>query len=234
MNKNILKKAILIATSLWACQSMAVGFTVPNTFESGTAASAAEVNANFEAIETAIGDNANSINTNVTDINTNTANIAALSGGGASAVQLKDANGVVVGRLIGTYFFSGFHVLTDLGYRTLLSSSEGDIQAFANLHYESSDCSGVGYALKGSLTNNKDVGGMVFEIKPVTTPYYVPYNEPLAVITTGSSAYYDSGTDSLICYVSIAADQAGYIVYPNDPAVTGISNTAYPARMIIE
>jgi len=236
MNKNILKKAILIATSLWACQSIAVGFTVPNTFVSGTAASAAEVNANFEAIETGIDNNANNINTNITDINTNTANIAALSGGGTPALQLKDANGVVVGRVVGTLFYSGFHVLTGSGYRTILSSSEGDVQIFTNLYYVSSDCTGAGYALKGLLANNMDLAGVVFEVKSVTPtpPYYIPYDEPLAVITTGSFAYYDSGSAAMVCFARTTPDQAGYLVYPNDPVVTGISNIAYPARMIVE
>ena len=67
--------------------------TMPNTFSAGTTASAAQVNANFEAARAAVDDNANNISTNVGDItnvdNALTAHIgdtaAALFFGGSGA-----------------------------------------------------------------------------------------------------------------------------------------------------
>jgi hypothetical protein len=60
------------ATSVYAGQ-----VTLPHTFVSGTAASAAEVNANFNAIKTSVDDNDGRITSNVGDIRANAANIAA-------------------------------------------------------------------------------------------------------------------------------------------------------------
>jgi len=56
----------IIATSLGLSYAAAVG--IPNTFTAGTSAAAADVNANFTAVETAINSNATAINTNTTNI----------------------------------------------------------------------------------------------------------------------------------------------------------------------
>lgn len=233
MNKNILKKAILIATSLWACQSIAVGFTVPNTFVSGTSASATEVNANFEAIETGIDNNSNSINTNITDINTNAANIAALSGGGAPAVQLKDANGVAVGRIIGMNRNSLAHIVTDKGYRTELSIRDGRVGLMQQAYYKSTDCTGAAYVAKDITINYQDINGMVYVLHayPLDSPLYVPFSEPGEVINAESYEFMSAG--SPLCRQRTQTKDV-YIGYQNDPTVTGIENTAYPARMKIE
>lgn len=53
--------------------------TVPNTFLSGTTAVAAEVNANFDAVETAVNDNDGRITTNSSDISGNSASISGIS-----------------------------------------------------------------------------------------------------------------------------------------------------------
>lgn len=52
--------------------------SVPNTFTSGTGASASEVNANFEALRAEVDDNANDVSTNITDITALQALVTAL------------------------------------------------------------------------------------------------------------------------------------------------------------
>ncbi|MFQ5470849.1 MAG: hypothetical protein ACE5EH_11170, partial [Gammaproteobacteria bacterium] len=54
--------------------------TIPNTFVSGTKAVAADVNANFSAVGTAVNGNATDITTNAGNIATNTGNIATNTG----------------------------------------------------------------------------------------------------------------------------------------------------------
>ncbi len=50
--------------------------TIPNSFTAGEAAVAAEVNANFTAVKTAVNDNDSRISTNASDISSNTSDIA--------------------------------------------------------------------------------------------------------------------------------------------------------------
>jgi len=63
-NLNHTYKALLVAlTALGATTALAAPATIPNTFSSGTAAIAAEVNDNFTALKSAIDDNDSRINT---------------------------------------------------------------------------------------------------------------------------------------------------------------------------
>lgn len=57
--------------SAWAGQ-----VTIPNSFTAGTPAVATEVNANFNAVETAVDDNDNRITTNSSNISTNATNVS--------------------------------------------------------------------------------------------------------------------------------------------------------------
>ena len=77
MNKNIIKISTLLLTSLWVSKLLAGSVTIPNTFVSGTAASASEVNANFSAIKAEVDDNDNRITTNAGDISANAGDISA-------------------------------------------------------------------------------------------------------------------------------------------------------------
>jgi len=100
----------LVAASAWL---IAGSVTIPHSFTANTTAKASEVNANFNAVKTAvdgnaddISDNANDIATNKADITTNANNIAGtitdinatggLSGGGNSgSVTVRRADGYV-------------------------------------------------------------------------------------------------------------------------------------------
>ena len=102
------------------------------------------------------------------------------------------------------------------------------------LLYESSNCSGEGYAGGGA------VRGAVY-IAPLGKPdvayssgllYYTPYDEPEVTIGANSELVF---TDGIYECNSISTESISvYKAYPNDPAVTGIANTAYPSPMIFQ
>ena len=81
--------AIMCWITLFSSASFADDLTIPNTFQANTPARAAEVNANFSAVEASVDDNAadiaantSSIATNASDIQTLNASVAATGSGG--------------------------------------------------------------------------------------------------------------------------------------------------------
>lgn len=230
MNKNILNISILIATSLWTSQLMAGSVTVPNTFTGGTTASASEVNANFGALKTAVDDNDARVTTNASDINSNaltiTDNTNAISAA-VPQVQLKDANGTYIGRVIGMSAIAGPFVLTDQGYRTNIAIGQGSVIEIANILYESSSCTGPAY-----VAPKKHIGS-VFLREGL---------DHASAYAAGVFLYVHN--DATKITINAYSNQMGPCVllgpvdvYPaslNDPIVTGIQNTLYPTRMLIE
>ena len=67
--------------------------TIPNTFTAGTPARAAEVNANFTAVEASVDDNAANITTNTTKIAANATSIQSLS---ATVASMSGGTGLSV------------------------------------------------------------------------------------------------------------------------------------------
>lgn len=228
MNK---KTLILLTVSLVGTHTWAGSVTVPNTFVDGATASASEVNANFDAVKTAVDDNDSRITTNTTDINTNAANITAnmnAISAAAPQVLLKDANGVYIGRVIGMASVSSPYVLTDQGYRTQFRIEKGMIYSKRSVFYESTDCTGDGYVDIGSPgtvfspTSQDDLAYTAGAI------LYSPKDAQGVIIDTNSAL-----SDNLDCVTSISNTE-GYPAYQNDPNITGIQSTAYPTRMLIE
>ena len=74
--RKIISTGTIVLLSLSSVSAWAGNLTVPNAFVSGTKAVAADVNANFDAVATAVNDNDTRIKTNAADIVTNTAAIA--------------------------------------------------------------------------------------------------------------------------------------------------------------
>lgn len=86
---------IWIPSSVWAGQ-----VDIPNQFQAGTAAVAADVNANFSAVETAVDDNAQQIDGNTQAIAGNAQAIGGLQAGlGTAGISVKP-DGVHVGRFV--------------------------------------------------------------------------------------------------------------------------------------
>ena len=228
-----MKTLILLVVSLVGTQVWAGNVSIPNTFTDGTTASAGEVNENFNAVKAGVNDNDSRINSNVSDIITNTNAIAAV----VPQVVLKDENSNYVGRVIGMATVSAPYVLTDLSYRAVFLLGQGMIGGLAappiRLHYESSDCTGTAYA--GGVAV-----GAVF-IPPVISQIaydegyilYTPHGT--STVTFDANSEFGTSIDSITCnsYES-PVSMTRYPTYLNDPNITGIQNTAYQARMLIE
>jgi len=73
MKKFTLTTSLLLSLS---ATTFAADVTIPNSFTAGSPAVAADVNANFSAVETAVDDNNSRVTTNAGNISTNTAAIA--------------------------------------------------------------------------------------------------------------------------------------------------------------
>ena len=70
-----MNKILLVLGITFIYNIQAADLTIPNTFTAGTPAVAADVNANFTAVESAVDDNNTNITTNATGITTNAAGI---------------------------------------------------------------------------------------------------------------------------------------------------------------
>jgi hypothetical protein len=145
-----------------------------------------------------------------------------------SVVLLKDANGVKIGRVIGMETVSWPYVLTDQGYRTLFRVGTGMIYNEAPVFYESTDCTGDAYVGKRSpgtvfLPTLQD--SLAYTIGVLL---YSPNDAQGIIIITNSTLDYD-----LNC-ISYISEREAYPAYPNDPNITGIQNTTYSNRMVIE
>jgi hypothetical protein len=102
------------------------------------------------------------------------------------------------------------------------------IYSDAFVFYESTDCTGDAYVGKRSpgtvfLPSLQD--SMAYTMGAIL---YSPNDAQGVIIDTNSAI----GTDfSCIPFIS---NREGYPAYQNDPNITGIQNTAYPERMVIE
>jgi hypothetical protein len=151
-----------------------------------------------------------------------------------SAAQLKDAYGETVGLVIGMYHVSGPYVLTDQGYRTNIRAPVGWIGEFApTIYYDAEECNGNAYvSWIGQV-------GTVFRLDmPVDMTYeerilYIPHNTQSVTVDIKSRLFWDWGINQEMCVPYLETGE-GYPAYPNDPIVTGIENTVYPAPMVIE
>ena len=125
MNK-LTKTLVAIATLIYASASVASTLSIPNTFNSGAATSAAEMNSNFSAVKAAVDDN--------------DTRITALEGGSSAPVFQGFSSATVAGNagIIGLQLacnssFSGSKICT---------SAE-----FANSTYKSATLSGTAWLL---------------------------------------------------------------------------------------
>jgi len=146
----------------------------------------------------------------------------------ASVALLKDANGETVGRVIGMEYIHRPYVLTDQGYRTLFRVGTVMIYNAAFVFFESTDCTGDAYVGKRSpgtvfLPTLQD--SLAYTIGAL---FYSPNDAQAVIIDTNSTL-----DENLNC-ISYISNREGYPAYLNDPNITGIQNTTYPTRMLIE
>jgi hypothetical protein len=144
------------------------------------------------------------------------------------AILLKDANGVEIGRVIGMETVSWPYVMTKQGYRTLFRLGTGMIYAGAPLYFKSIDCTGqvyVGARSPGTvfMPNLDDDANYT-----AGAIYYSPNDEQASEVDLNSRL-----ADG-VCLDYIVTRDDLYPAEPNKPEITGIENTAYPTRMLIE
>ena len=179
--------------------------------------------------------NANDISTNASDITENRDAISAI----ASQAVLKDANGIHVGRVIGMSRLNHPYVLTEQGYQSVINVFQGmvvNMDIGISIAYESTNCIGPAYRQGHGLAT---IGTVFIGIDGAEEAYnadlifYTPLDAQTQTINVNSQLIFDGVNitcDQLPSPVSSDAIQA----LPNDPNVTGIQNTAYPAYMRIE
>ena len=148
----------------------------------------------------------------------------------ASVVLLKDANGVEIGRVIGMGTVSWPYVLTNQGYRTLFRVGTGMIygETPTPVFYESTDCTGDAYVGKRYPGTVFTPGQLDFMPYAAGALLYSPNDAQSVIINTNSTF------DSDFSCIPLVSVREVYPAYPNEPNITGIQNTAYPARMVIE
>lgn len=226
---------ILLVVSLVGTQVWAGNVSIPNTFTDGTTASAGEVNENFNAVKAGVNDNDSRINRNVNDITTNANAIAAA----VPQAVLKDANEAYVGRVIGMAHVSAPYVLTDLNYRTVFLLGQGRVEGRVtpiDIYYESSNCMGTAYVGPGGITLGTVFTPPVFSETAYDLGYVLYTTHDAQAVTYDIYSQLDTSIpDNITCnsYAS-PVSMTLYPAYLNDPNITGIQNTAYPVRMLME
>jgi hypothetical protein len=212
---------------------------VPHNFQAGMPARAAEVNANFDALEGAIDQNANAISSNAGNITSNTTAIAVNTGNvsdNATAIaSLASGGGIAVfsqGVSIGRLVFptnDDFWLISDKGYwfRVPMIATGDYLTQAGGFVYTATDCAGQAY-VTGVTDNINDAVmkfGMVFSAPGSDlvgfSAYYVPRNTGEYIEINYSSRRGNNG----VCNNENAINY-GWAAYPNDEAITGVSDTA--------
>lgn len=230
------------ATFLLLCTATGQAQTqVPYDFQSGEPARAAEVNANFDALEAGIDANSSSleavrasvdsisasVEANVSAISNNSAAIA--EGDAALASRLGalvlDGNGEEIGQLIsiGENLWT-LIAINQSGYIQNISIQDGTLGSGV-LVYESSDCSGTPYA-------SDTFGGHVqryFDTLGNPSLYYIDKSAVATSNFNSGSLSFEGG-----CFTQGDIGRNVWPVSINDPTVTGVSSDTYSLPIRID
>lgn len=201
-------KYLIVASLVFVSTTVfAGGVAIPNTFQSGQAAVAAEVNENF----TAVADGVN-------------ANAAAIVNA-AKSLRVVDGSNADIGAFI-AIDQSSLTLFTDEGYlRSYIEKATGGSVSYGDrfLMYLSPGCTGQVYA---DTPNGTVYNGVDNQLK------YVPRDGQ--AVSTVSVSYLNGGWGSPPAPITcVEGSHIGgtpsymWAAYPNDPAVTGVPNTDY-------
>lgn len=221
MRRNVAVGAIVVCSASFAPGAvLADVLDVPHEFTAGTTASAAEVNENFSAAETAVDDNDSRITANANDI----ADITTVVQGLGPPIAVFDGNGDELGLLLsGLSSADGpgrVTVLGEQGYSFVVEMATGEIrESFRPLYYATPDCSGALYTYRPA--------GTVFRSSTDSALYYVERSSTPVSISNGSYRG-DDGT----CF-DLATLEAAWPAFPNAFGVTGVSDEPHPLPLKI-
>ncbi len=236
--------------SLLSSTSYAGQVTIPNTFVSETSARAGEVNANFNSVKAAVDDNNQRITGNAANITNNTADIgqnAADIGQLSNNVKLLvavDANGIDIGFASIPNRLGTVNIATSMGYYSSMYPGKGRLAIYDTLYFTDTTCGGSGgttwidYSFAFALipgtvfeNNNYEMAGSS-DTWPTNDLWYLPQSATFLnnqIVGSSKSSYPGSSCSSVTQTLLEAAQ-----VFPNDPAITGIANTPYPAPISLE
>jgi len=210
--------ALIVTLSTGMQMAIADSLVVPNDFSAGQPASAAEVNDNFAAVKSSVDDNDNRI----------TDNSAAIQLSAAAIVS--DGSGARIGRLVSISSDVGYvfaRVITDKSFIFELRLADGSMDTYAApLFFTTVNCSGTAY-----LSSNP--GGFVsvaYDLAGVPKPFYTAKDS----LPTAESLQFFSMTTGGGCASQSVTSGFGWTAIPNDPAVTGVSNSPYSVPITID
>ena len=233
---------------------LADDLTIPNTFTAGTPARAADVNANFTAVEASVDDNAADIVGNSANIESNTTAIAVNSGNISSNLTATENNaasiasltlgsgvhvysqGVSIGRFLGAAFADGTNavsagpaiwLVSDSGFVFTVDvggSSPRFLTPVNNLYYLEPNCQGDAFIGPSYLGWTASSGAVFRSPLAEGTAIYYTERGQFSTDRLALSEY----EDGVGCR-GITSNNANFRAFPNDPAVTGVPNTA-PVR----
>lgn len=198
--------------------------TIPNTFTAGTPARAADVNANFTAVEASVDDNAADISANAAAIQSNTSSIAVLTPDSGIPVY---AQGVEIGRFISSVSDKVI-LMSSTGFVFQIGINLNPIWVSINylqpskiVYHSELNCSGRAFISQDSQWMN--LLGTVFasDGTSAATAYYTQRG--------GSPVFADQVVQSFAsnetCTNRTETLASVFEVFPNDEAITGVSNS---------
>ncbi len=224
----------LVITFLYS--TMAIGQTeVPNTFQSGQPARAAEVNDNFTTLESAVNDNSTDIASNTTAIISNDgaiqANSQTIAAVATIAIPRVKANGQDIGTLFSSLWSDEeplsifLWVVSDAGYLFSIYMPGSGIATPGAIRpriveFSTTNCTGQAYLPSSNDQLKWLLGsGVVFAFfgnDPLDVYYSPSGSVSMSGIVT-QSRLIDSG-----CEQPISSSTDLIAVFPNDPLVTGV------------
>lgn len=210
---------------------------VPNTFQAGQPARAADVNQNFSTLETAVNANTTAIGDNDVAIQ---ANQDAVSSIAVIAIPRVKSNGQEIGTFLTVggnppgsenLFRTQFWALSDTGYVFRIAADDGSFGPAGELlrrllWFETPDCSGQAYVAAtrdptAPLTAHFR-SGAVFASQDLNDNPGVYYTSkgsaPNSVVLQSHTS---SSAGVTFCNAQTEAVDA-FLVFPNDPAITSV------------
>lgn len=234
MKYSIITSLTVIAIT---ASGIAVGQTqVPNTFQAGQPARAADVNSNFDAVEAAIDSNASRIEANETAVQNNTLSISQL--GSTSGVSVFTRDGLELGKFLAMRRIntrdSVIYVVSNKGYVLSVSAAgnEHDYGERRAIGFSGLDCTGDAYVIASQPWLSPwgfDVGGIASAGPDGSVRRF--YTErggamQLDVPLQSLQARDGTGGNSTVPGCNNAAYSFdAFRAYPNDVAITGVSDT---------
>ena len=204
--------------------STADDLTIPNTFQAGTPARAAEVNGNFTAVEASVDDNAADIAVNQGAIQDNQTSIAALTAGSGIFAY---SQGVPIGRVLSPSDGSQSHIwlLSDAGFAFSVEASSNAnsyLGGAKTIYYSGVNCTGQSFIDQNSDWQN--IVGRVFKTDGANPPFTFYTLRGGSPVTQNQVVASFTAND--LCTNRTETKPSVFEVFPNDEAVTGVPNAA--------